>query len=887
MSTLSLSQEWFTATGRFQKFKELIKQKEIALRQKFDPQQPVDFLLKEKSGFIDEILRASWLHFLADQADSHCLLAVGGYGREELFPHSDIDIAIVRNVDGGPTAQDRIASFAAFLWDIGLKPGLSVRTVDETVTAALSDQTIMTNLMENRLIAGSSNLYQKLINEIGPDKIWPSIEFFSVKLQEQENRHAKYHDTAYNLEPNIKEGPGGLRDFQVISWVFKRHYHASSLNELIKDGFLTESEYEQLFSARQVLWRIRYALHLLTDRSENRLLFEYQRDLAAQFGFFNESPHPNQDVELFMHFYFKTILDFQGLTEMLLQMFNERFVIGKTADEAQSPDEDFIVVNHYLEAKDEELFQRRPLALLELFLNLGKYSHLRGIGASTVRLIRKNLHLIDDSFRRDKTANRLFMEIFRQPQGITTQLRSMSRYGVLAAYLPHFADIVARMQYDLFHIYTVDAHTLFVIRNLRRFAIDKHRDELPFCNELFLFIRKPEILYISALFHDIAKGQEGDHSTEGEVMAEAFCYQHDFTPHDRKLVAWLVCNHLLMSTTAQRKDISNPDVLLEFAHKVGTIEYLNHLYLLTVADIRATNPNLWNSWKDSLIKELYSATRSVLRKGLQNPLGLDDRLMENKKEALDELLGLGFQKADLEKIWQDISSDYFLRYSVDEIVWHTYAIASAKESELPLVLFRSQTRLGNAEIFIYARKRDNLFSISTATLDQLGLSILDARIMRTNHDYALDTFNTFQVLEHSGQPVNDVYRIDQICHTLRNNLLTHEVKQQINLQRVSRQAKYFPIPTDIQFHHDPLNDQTILELITTDRQGLLAQIGQVFIRQNIKLHNAKISTIGSRVEDMFYITDSGSKPLSDASKQAQLRQELLNVLQSADSQQHG
>ena len=880
MPTLAhtISPDWFTDKGCFQQFKEFVKQMELAIQHKFDPQMPVDHLLKEKSEFIDEILISGWLHFLTDQADSHCLLAVGGYGREELFPQSDIDVAIVLDTEIDPVVHERIASFATFLWDIGLKPGLSVRTIDETVTAAKENQTIMTNIMENRLIAGCPDLYKKLLNDIGPDKIWPSRQFFAAKMVEQAQRHEKYHDTAYNLEPNIKEGPGGLRDFQVIIWVFKRHYNSATLKELINNGFLTEFEYNQLFSAQQVLWRIRYALHVLNNRSEDRLLFERQRELATQFGFFNESEHYNQDVELFMQFYFKTILDIQRFNEMLLQLFNERFVMGMSAGEPNPLGEYFIVVNNYLEAKDENIFERQPVMLLEIFLILAKNNDLKGVGATTIRLIRKNLHLIDDAFRRDKAANNLFIEIFRQPQGITSQLRRMSRYGVLAAYLPHFAHIVARMQYDLFHIYTVDAHTLFVIRNLRRFAIDRHRNELPFCNELFLFIRKPEILYISALFHDIAKGQEGDHSTIGEAIVEAFCLQHDFTPYDRRLVSWLVCNHLLMSTTAQRKDINDPDVILEFAHKVGSIEYLNHLYLLTVADIRATNPKLWNSWKDSLIKELYSAARSVLRRGLQRPLAMDNRIMENKKEALDELLGLGFQESDLEKIWQDISGDYFLRYTVDEIIWHTYAIASAKETDLPLVLFRSQTRLGNAEIFIYAKKRDTLFSISTATLDQIGLSILDARIMTTNHDYAFDTFNIFQVLEQSGQPVNDAYRIDHICNTLRNNLLHQEIKQHINLQRISRQAKYFPIPTDIQFHSDSVNDQTILEIITTDRQGLLAQIGQVFNQQKIKLHNAKITTIGSRVEDVFYITDSSFRPLSDPIKQEQLRKELLNVL---------
>lgn len=876
--TKTIKSAWFSEKDYLQQFKQLIKRKDLELQQKFDPHTSVDNLLKEKSDFIDELLSSTWLHFLGDYADNLCLIAVGGYGRRELFPHSDIDIVIVLDHNNISVYQERLTNFSTFLWDIGLKPGQSVRSVEECVTAAINDQTVMTSLMENRRITGSTALYQKLRNEITPDKIWPSDQFFAVKMWEQLLRHAKYHDTAYNLEPNIKEGPGGLRDLQVITWVFKRHYNSETLRELIKYGFLPESEYNQLFSALHVLWRIRYALHLLTNSSEDRLIFDYQRDLARQFGFSKENQQYNEDVEQFMQFYFKTILELQHLNEMLLQLFQERFVVTETNKETESLDDRFVIINNYLEAKDEQIFERQPLALFEIFLILQKNTVLKGIRATTIRLIRKSLHLIDDNFRLNKTANHLFMEIFRQPHGLTTQLRRMNRYGVLSAYLSSFANIVARMQYDLFHIYTVDEHTLFVIRNLRRFALDKHRDELPFCSEIFALINKPEILYISALFHDIAKGLNGDHSTLGEDIVRDFCRQHDFTTQDIKLVTWLVRNHLVMSMTAQRTDISDPDVIQKFAQQVGSIEYLNHLYLLTVADIRATNPGLWNAWKDSLLKELYSSTRSTLRKELQNPLTLNDRIQENKKEAEDELRKRGFTDAALEKVWQHVNDDYFLRYSTDEIVWQASAIASTDDSDLPVVILRPQTRRGNAEVFVYAKNVDTLFSISTATLDQLGLSILDARIMTTNDDYVLDSFNTFQVLEYSGQPVSEEYRITHICNTLRNNLLHQHVKDHINIHRLSRQAKYFPIPTDIQFHSDSLNNQTILELITTDRPGLLSQVGKVFNNQDINLHSARITTIGSRVEDMFYITDLQLQPLTDPSKKEQLREELIFVL---------
>ena len=865
----------FAEKDSLQQFKQLLKQKDAELRQKFNPHKSVSDLLKEKSDFIDDILSCCWRHFLGEHAKQLSLIAVGGYGRRELFPYSDIDIVVLLDSDDTSPYQEALSNFFTFLWDIGLKPGQSVRTIEQCIEAAISDQTIITSLMENRLITGNTALHKTLNQQIAPDKIWPSDQFFAAKMEEQRQRYAKFHDTAYNLEPNIKEGPGGLRDRQVIAWVFKRHYNSSTLKELIKYGFLPESEYLELVAALEVLWRIRYALHLLTNRCEDRLIFDYQRDLARQFGFSTEHQEYNQDVEQFMQFYFKTVLGLERLNEMLLQLFNERFVSGEVAYNSIPLNDKFVVINGYLEAIDDTLFERQPLALLELFLVLEQNSSIKGVRATTIRLVRKSLHLIDDAFRKNKDANRLFIEAFRQPRGITDQLRRMNRYGVLATYIPCFANIVARMQYDLFHIYTVDEHTLFVIRNLRRFALEKHLDELPFCNDIFLLISKPEILYLAGLFHDIAKGRNGDHSAIGEEFARDFCVQHDLSPHDTNLICWLVRNHLVMSMTAQRKDISDPDVIHQFAQTVGSIEYLNHLYLLTVADIRATNPELWNAWKDALLKELYTVTYSALHRGLQNPMALTDRLLENKKEAKEELIKLGISEPVILKSWQHANDDYFLRYSADEIAWHTIAIASSSEDDLPLVLLRPQTQRGSAEVFVYTKNEEAIFSLSTATLDQLGLTILDARIMTTTDDYVL---NSFLVLEQSGKPINELFREVHICTVLRNNLLLREVKKHKNIHRQSRQAKHFPIPTSIQFHADPLNRHTIIELITTDHAGLLSKIGRAFVQKGIHLHSAKITTIGSRAEDMFYITDNQSQPITDTVKQEQIREEILKML---------
>jgi len=862
--------------------KQIIKEKYDALSQKFNPNNNVDTLILENSIFIDELLTLCWNHFLKQFSSHLCLLATGGYGRNELFPNSDIDILILlKNSDTHPF-QDSLSEFSNFLWDIGLKPGQSVRTIPECILAAKEDQTIMTSLIETRIICGNQSLFIDLSEQISQTHLWLSADYFSAKMREQELRHTKHHETAYNLEPNIKEGPGGLRDLQNIGWVYKHHYKSKTLKELIKYGFFSETEYNELLACRDILWRIRFALHTLTKSSEDRLAFDYQRDLAKQFNFIDSNNNP--DVEQFMQYYFKTVTDLSRINEILLQLFNEQFIDSETIKQLHPANDHFYSINGYIEAKENDTFNKHPLALLEIFTLLQRHKSLRGIRASTIRLLRKNLNLIDDDFRNDPKAISLFLDILKAPRGITHQFRQMNRYGVLTAYLPSFANIVGRMQYDLFHIYTVDAHTLFVLRNLRRLSLEKHQNELPFCNNIFLRIAKPEILYITALFHDIAKGMGGDHSVLGEKIAQQFCTHHKLSKHDSKLVTWLVRNHLVMSMTAQRKDISDPDVIHKFALHVGSIENLNHLYLFTVADIRATNPSLWNSWKDSLLLELYTHTHSALRRGLQNPIERSQRLYENKQEAHEELISRGISESTIQKTWNKINDDYFLRYSADEITWHTIAIASSEKNDLPLVILRPQNQRGSVEIFIYTKNENKIFSLSAKTLDHLDLTILDARIvtitLTSTEQYVL---NSFQVLEQSGEPITDLERQLHICRTLTNNLKNLEVTDHLNIHRQSRQARHFPITTKIFFHKDPLSRYTIIELITTDRSGLLAFIGQAFIKLDIQLHDAKITTIGSRVEDMFYVTDLNLKPITEENDLENIRKNLFLVLENKES----
>lgn len=863
----------FSAINPIAAIKHAIIEENESLKTRFNPNHSPTELLSEKARFIDNLLIASWNHFLGDQAHKQALIATGGYGRSELFPYSDIDIMMLLNQDFSDSIQDKLSGFSNFLWDIGLKPGIGTSFMNECVALASQDQTIFTSLLEMRLITGSDQLYTELQQEISATKLWSSERFFLAKMSEQEQRYSKYYDTAYNLEPNIKEGPGGLRDIQVISWVFKHHYNAQSLRELIDYGFLPQSEYDDLVAARDILWRLRFALHAVTNRCEDRLLFDHQRELATLFGFLDRESHP--DVEQFMQFFFKTVVNIERLNEMLLQLLNERLIQNQKHLTPIPITAQFSSIAGYLEVSHDDVFQENPLALLELFLLLQQSPSLKGIRASTIRLIRKNLHLIDEDFRQNKAANRLFINILRQPRGITHQLKRMNRYGVLAAYLPDFANIVARMQYDLFHIYTVDEHTLFLIRNLRRFALDKHSQELPFCNNIFLLTPKPDVLYIAALFHDIAKGRGGDHSKLGEKIALNFCKQHNLSRQDSKLIAWLVRNHLVMSMTAQRKDISDPDVIHDFASHVGSIEYLNYLYLLTVADIRATNPSLWNSWKDSLLKDLYIAAHRALHRGLQNPVDRTERINDNKKEARRELIKLGIAKKTMTQSWQHLSDDYFLRYSADEIAWHTIALAASNEGDLPMVLLRPQTQRGSVEIFVFTRDEAQIFSICTATLDHLGLTILDARIITSEDQYVL---NSFQVLEQSGEPIADLYREVHICDVLRQSLKEKKVKASKNIHKQSRQARHFPIKTSVTFIEDAASKHSTIELITTDHAGLLSTIGRAFTELGIQLHDAKITTIGSRAEDMFYVSDQHCQPISSDAERQRICSTLLRYL---------
>lgn len=848
------------------------------LRGHFEQGLPAEQLVSGRCALIDQLLQRIWEHVLQADAGSLALVAVGGYGRGELLPHSDIDLMILLPDSESVEQSARITAFLTLLWDIGLEVGHSVRTLEECVTQGEQDITVATNLLEARLLVGNASLVDRMREMTGPDHIWRGARFFETKLREQEARHHKYHDTAYNLEPNIKESPGGLRDIQMIGWVAKRHFGVDTLHGLVEHQFLTEREYRTLSDGQSFLWRVRFALHSLTQRREDRLLFDYQRTLATQLGY-QQGDSPSLAVEQFMKDYYRTVFELNRLNDMLLQLFEEAILFADDTGEPVAINKRFQSRKGFIEVQNERVFERYPFALLEIFLLLAQHPELKGVRASTIRLIRDHRFLINDDFRNDLRTRSIFMEIIRQPHGVSRELRRMNRYGILAAYLPVFGRIVGQMQYDLFHAYTVDVHSLFVLRNLRRFTVPEHAHELPRCSEIMATIPKPELLMLAALFHDIAKGRGGDHSTLGATDALDFCRHHGLSQHDANLVAWLVQNHLLMSTTAQRRDIADPAVINEFAALMQTRVRLNYLYLLTVADIRATNPNLWNSWKGALLLELYNVTTEALSRGLDNPLEQDEFITATRNEARQMLLDAGLTDPDIDAVWQHLEDEYFLRHSPEEIAWNTRCIDRHSGQEGPLIELRHSSARGGTELFIYMPTDDSLFERTTALLEQLGLDIHDARIITSRDGYALDTY---LILDESGTHLKSEFQIQEIVAALSEELSTLSAQRPRVTRRPPRNFQHFNVPTQISFGSDEPNDRTILELITGDRPGLLSAVGRAFSASGVRLQNARIATFGSRAEDVFYITDIHNRPLQ-APQQDILRENLLDSLKIAGS----
>ncbi|WP_239017323.1 [protein-PII] uridylyltransferase [Seongchinamella sediminis] len=854
--------------------KRAIAQTTESLHQNFRDGEETGVLLRQRAAFIDTLLGTLWEQ--QDWRSSEvALVAVGGYGRGELHPYSDIDLLLLLgNDDDG--ANDQLENFLTLLWDIGLEIGHSVRTVAQCVESARDDITVLTNLMEARVLCGPEQLMAQVREQTGPKEMWPSPEFFRAKLQEQRDRHNKFADTEYNLEPNVKSSPGGLRDLQVIAWIAERHFGVESLDRLTTEEFLNQEEMDILKREREFMWKVRYALHMITGREEDRLLFDHQRSLAALWGF---EDGDKLAVEQFMQLYYRSAQALSMLNEVLIQNFNEVILSAERDDEVLELNGRFQIRNGYIEARNDNVFSVDPSAIFEIFLLSSRNNAIDGIAAPTIRLLRNSLHLIDDNFRASEINRKMFIDLLRSPYKLTRQLKRMVRYGVLGRYIPAFGSIIGQMQHDLFHTYTVDAHTLEVIENMRRFQIPEFAERFPVTGRVTSRLPKIELLYLAGLFHDIGKGRGGDHSELGAADAELFCREHGLSNRDTQMVVWLVRNHLTMSAVSQRRDISDPDVILQFAQHVGFQERLDYLLSLTVADINGTNPTLWNAWRGSLLRQLYTETKRALRRGLENPVEKQDWINETREAAIDTLEYRGFTVDEIEEVWQERGEDYFLRERAEDIAWHTEAIAGHVDKSKPLVLVRSSSDSSVAnttQIFIHARSSALLFSRICSLLEQLDLSVHDARIYNASGGMTLDTFF---VLDSNGRSIaEDGARLNHIRNHLARALENESYDRHPVQKRTPRVMKSFSIPTETSMDVDKVKNYSVLEVSSPDRPGLLARIGRIFTDFNIELQAAKIQTLGERVEDVFFITDANERPITDPERCAAIQKAIREAL---------
>ncbi|MDV7105030.1 bifunctional uridylyltransferase/uridylyl-removing protein GlnD [Vibrio sp. TH_r3] len=836
--------------------------------------QPVTDLVFARSEYMDQLLQRLWTFYGFSEMDHLSLVAVGGYGRSELHPLSDIDILILSEKELPKELGSKISEFITFLWDLKLEVGHAVRTIKQCSEVGSSDLTVATNLQEARLLCGCEDTFLKLKLLVLSESFWPSVDFCQQKITEQKERHARYHDTTYNLEPDIKSSPGGLRDIHTLSWIARRHFGATSLLEMSKYGFLTDAEYRELVECQDYLWRIRFALHMELKRYDNRLTFAHQAHVAQHLGFTGEH---NVPIETMMKEFYRTLRRVAELNKMLIKLFEQAIINNGEELDAEDIDDDFQRRGALIEAKKPALFQARPETILDMFIHIANDSTIEGVAPATLRQLRTARRRLNKFLHTIPAAREKFLTLCRHPNSLLSAFPLMHRLGVIAAYIPQWSQIVGQMQFDLFHVYTVDEHSIRLLKHIHSFSNPDNHNKHPICCEVFPRIQKKELLIIAAVFHDIGKGRGGDHSEIGAVEAYDFCIEHDLSKPEAKLVSWLVKNHLLMSVTAQRRDIYDPDVIAEFAKVVRDEEYLDYLVCLTVADLCATNPELWNSWKRTLLAELYHSTQRALRRGLENPVDVRDRIRHNQQMASALLRKEGFSAREIELLWQRFKADYFLRHTHKQIAWHSTHLLNHEDIEAPLVLMSKKATRGGTEIFIYCKDQPALFANVVAEIDRRNLNVHDAQIMSSKDGFVLDTF---MVLDQNGEPIQEEFHstiIDSIAEPLKD-----ATQKKLRVRRAPAQLKHFHVKTRVDFIPTKTGKKTLMEFVALDIPGLLATVGESFSELNINLHGAKIATIGERAEDLFFITSSSGQSLTEP-EQDILRETIVkNVSELAE-----
>jgi len=807
---------------------------------------------------VDQLLQRLWGESMAQTP--FALVAVGGYGRGALFPHSDVDVLVL--LPDGHKPDATVEKFIGALWDSGLEPGSSVRTVSECVEEAAKDVTVDTSLIEARHVAGNASLVAELEGRLRARR--DVRAFFDAKFQEQKRRHARFQEAAYNLEPNIKESPGGLRDLHTILWLARAAGFATTWHELAAQGLITKREAADIAVNERILQDLRIRLHYLAGRREDRLIFDHQIEIARSLKLRAKGAMAPSD--LLMRRYYLAAKAIWRFNQIVLANLFDR-ITPDSERRVQTLDEDFQVVNVNLEIRDEELFEKRPGMMLEAFRRLEEHRAILGFGPTTLRALSRALPRINAAFRADPENRRRFMAIMRGDR-LTWTLRRMSRYGVLGRYLPAFGRIVGQMQHDLFHVYTVDEHILMVIRNLRRFAIPRFDHEYPFLSQLMQQLEHVEVLYIAALFHDIAKGRGGDHSHLGAADAVRFCRAHEMPPADANLVAWLVENHLVMSATAQKQDLTDREVISNFAAVVGNERTLTALYILTVADIRGTSPAVWNAWKGKLLQDLFLATRRILRGETDYAASW---IAAKKEQALKTFRQYVPEEGRHEALWKHLDDAYFQRFDAGEIAWHTRTLWSRITPDKPLVRARLSPIGEGLEVMVYAPDQPGLFARITGFFERMQFDVAAARIYTTQHGFALDSF---QVLTRarSGEHYRDLIRTVETG--LAEKIDPARPLEAPPSGRVSRWVKHFPVEPNVAIVPDRRDGRWQVQLSCADRPGLLSAIARVLLKHELNLIDARVTTLGLRAEDTFVVSGEG---LVEAEKREQVAVELIQT----------
>ena len=836
-------------------------------------------LIKALTRHVDATLATLWAH--SNLPASAALVAVGGYGRGELQPHSDIDVLLllpeIANTDAGSPLKAAIEAFVTACWDIGLEIGSAVRTVAECVEEARADVTVQTSLLEARPVCGARKLFTAFQRDTAA--LMDAKAFLRAKMLEMQQRHTKYEDTPYALEPNCKESPGGLRDLQVVIWVARAAGLGKNWSALAAGGLITPFEVKQLQRNEGLLRLIRARLHLIAGRREDRLVFDLQTAVAESFGYRN-TPAQRASEVLMRRYYWAA----KAVTQLnLILMLNIEERVNGSGDAPMRPiNAKFLERGSMLEVASDDLYQRDPHAILETFLVFQRSFGVKGLSARTLRALYNAREVMDAKFRRDPVNRATFMQILQAPQGQTHAFRLMNQTSVLGRYLWVFRRIVGQMQHDLFHVYTVDQHILMVLRNVRRFFIPEHAHEYAFCSQLASTFDRPHVLYVAALFHDVAKGRGGDHSELGAAEVRRFCREHGMAGEDCVLLEFLVRAHLTMSRIAQKEDLSDPEVIEAFARLVGTERRLTALYLLTVADIRGTSPKVWNAWKGKLLEDLYRLTLRALGGARPNL----DAEIEARKEEARHLLNLAPLPPGVEAaLWQTLELSYFARHDAADIAWHARSLHAHVASAKPVVRSRVSSLGEGLQVLVYAPDRNDLFARICGYFESAGFNILDAKVHTTRSAYALDTFQVINPqLEPQGPQGGQ--ELGQAPPNYRDLISFVETQLALALEsdrplpepgrgRMSRRVKSFPVTPRVTLRPDERAQRWLLAISASDRSGLLYSIARVLARHRINLQLAKITTLGERVEDTFLVDGA---ELSHNRAQLQIESELLDAI---------